>query len=240
MLNYTTLESQYGRHTDLCVDNAPFEILVDVGLDESTLVVRCEGAFNSFRILGRSATVESAAWTLFISCSSTFAGRVGWNADFTTSMGSSSDSSEIVASCIELTSDFESAFDLSGLAFIKLLGLPLCLLLVGDKRALDVSIDMLLCRCLNASYGLTPFLSVSSGGNVFNARSAGCGANGRSPFGGKKAPGGGMSPPGGRFVIAGGNGNRSAPGNVTGGVVIGPAPPGNKKSKTLDIMSYDF
>lgn len=125
---------------------------MDVGLVESTRVVRCEGAFSSLRCRGRSATVESAACTRFISCNSKFAGRVGWNADFTTSIGSSSDSSDIVASCVELTSDFESAFDLSGLALMMLLGLPLCLLLVGDRRALEVSIDdTLLCKCRNAS-----------------------------------------------------------------------------------------
>lgn len=155
---------------------------------------------------------------------------MGWKADFTTSIGSSSDSSVIVASCIELTSDFESAFDLSGLALIILLGLPLCLLLVGDNRALDVSIeDTLLCKCLRASYGLMPFLSDSSGGNDFIARSAGCGPNGRRPLGGKKAPGGGISPPAGRLAIAGPNGNSSAPGNVTGGVGIEPGPPVDKE-----------
>lgn len=41
-----------------------------------------------------------------------------------------------------------------------------------------------------------------------------------------------MSRPGGRFVI-GENGNRSGPGSVTGGVVIGPAPPINKKDKYI-------
>lgn len=139
---------------------------------------------------------------------------------------------------MELTSDLESAFDLSGLALTMLLGLPLCLLLVGDRRALDVSIeDTLLCKCLKASYGFMPFFSESSGGNAFIARSAGCGAKGRRPLGGKKAPGGGIRPPGGRFVIAGANGNSSAPGNVTGGVVIGPAPPVDNENVLLVIMS---
>lgn len=208
----------------------PFVILVDVGLVERTRVVRCEGALSSQRVRGRSATVESAAWTCFISCSSTFAGRVGWNADLTTSICSSSDSSDIVASWVELTSDLESAFDL-GLAFTILLGLPLCLLLVGDKRALDVSIDeTLLWKCLNASYGLTPFFKVSSGGNDFNASSAGWGWKASSPFGGRNAPGGGINPPVGKLAIAGGNGNSSAPGNATGGVVMGAAPPVDKRN----------
>lgn len=63
-----------------------------------------------------------------------------------------------------------------------------------------------------------PFFSDSSGGNDFSARSAGCGPNVKSPFGGRNAPGGGSNPFGGRFVIAGWNGNRSAPGSGTGGV----------------------
>lgn len=127
----------------------------------------------------------------------------------------------------------ESAFDLSGLALIILLGLQLCLLLVGDKRALDVSIDdTLLCKCLKASYGDTPFFKDNSGGNDFNANSAGCGGNGRSPFGGRKVPGGGIKPLGGRFVIAGGNGNSSVPGNPTVGDVMGATPPVDKEKNT--------
>lgn len=134
------------------MDIVPLVSLVEVGLVDNTRVVRCVGAFSSLRTLGLSATVESAAWTRFISCSSTFAGRVGWNADFTTSIGSSSDSSVMVASWIELTSDLVSAFDLSGLPLIMLRGLPLCLLLVGDNRALDVSIgETVLCKCRKAS-----------------------------------------------------------------------------------------
>lgn len=74
-----------------------------------------------------------------------------------------------------------------------------------------------------------PFFSASSGGSDFIAKSAGCGGNGSSPFGGKNAPGGGSSPAGGKFAIAGGNGNRSAPGNGTGGVVIGIALPVGKE-----------
>lgn len=140
----------------------------------------------------------------------------------------------MVASCMELTSDLVSAFDRSGLAFAMLRGL-LCLLLVGDRCALEVSIeDTLLCKCLKASYGLIPFLSDSSGGNVFSANSVGCGGNGSKPFGGKKAPGGGISPPGGRFVIAGGKGNNSAPGN-TGGVANGGAPEDKRKRKLVFI-----
>lgn len=228
------LLDQYGRHTDLCVGIVPFEILVEVGLEERTRALRWEGAFSSLRTRGLSATVESAACTLFISCSSTFAGRVGWNADFTTSIGSSSDSSVIVASCIELTSDFESALDLSGLALAILLGLPLCLLLVGESLALDVSIEeTLLCKCLNASYGLMLLFSDNSGGNDFIARSAGCGPKGRRPFGGKNAPGGGIKPPVGKLAIAGAKGKSSAPGNVTGGVVIAPGPPVDNRNESL-------
>lgn len=136
----------------------------------------------------------------------------------TTSMGSSSDSSDNVASCVEFMSDFESAFDLSGLR-----GLTLCLLLDGDSRILDASIDeTLLCKFLKfaiASYGLRPFFVISAG-------------NGSILLWGKNP---GSIPPDGKLPIGGGpNGNKSAPGSGTGGVNGVVLPVNNKK--TLIIL----
>lgn len=79
-------------------------------------------------------------------------------------------------------------------------------------------------------------MRASSLGRDFNVRSAGCGAKGRSPFGGKNAPGGGNSPAGGRLAIAGGNGKSSEPGNVTGGVDIGAEPIERKKSLVFESI----
>lgn len=85
-----------------------------------------------------------------------------------------------------------------------------------------------------------PFFNVSSTGNDLSVKSAGCGANGSKPFGGKNAPGGGRRPPGGRLVIAGGNGNKSAPGNGTGGEVIGAVLPVGKEKRFVNGFALKY
>lgn len=91
------------------------------------------GAFNSHLITGSlSCTVESGCWT---SWGNKVDGLIGWNADLTTSMSSSSDCSEFEWSIVECI-----LWSLVSGHVMFTCGLELCLLDVGDNLSVSWSI----------------------------------------------------------------------------------------------------